>query len=140
LPGSDGNPGSVNGDYGWSVWIVQQTNAGAQLVIWNRRFADLDDDADGVPNWQEAIAGTDPKDTNSYLRTTHASVDQQEASCLLEWTSASNRVYRVWRTTDLRSGFQTLVAENLAAAPPLNSFRDHNPPAGSAVFYRVEFH
>lgn len=138
LPGGDGDPGSVGGDYGWNVWIVHQTNAFAQVVIWNSHFAHLDDDLDGVPNWQEAIAGTDSNNKNSFLRITRASVDRQDGSFFIEWTSVSNRVYRVWRSVDLSSGFPTVVAEDLPATPPLSSFLDHSPSVSSTVFYRVE--
>ncbi len=136
-PGADGNPGTVNGQYGWNVWIVQQTNAWAEVVIWNSRYADLDDDHDGFPNWQEAIAGTDPKDPGAYLRVTHTERSGADGSVLLEWPSTTNRVYRVLRTGTLPAGFH-IIASDLPATPPVNTFRDQSPSPDRQAFYRIE--
>lgn len=135
--GADGNPGSINGHYGWNVRIIYQTNSWAEVVIWNSRYGDLDDDGDGVPNWQEAIAGTDPKNAQSFLRVTRAAYTGLDHSFLLEWPSATNRTYRVLRSTSLQTAFQT-VATNLPATPPLNSYRDLAPGPNSEVYYRLE--
>ena len=138
LAGGSGNPGDAQGDYGWNVWIVHQTDAAAEVVIWNTHFAQVDTDLDGFPDWQEAIAGTDPKDPNSCLRMTRAQVNAQNGTVQLEWTSATNRLYRLWRTTDLMSGFQTVLATNLIATPYTNIFVDLDPPINAPAFYRVE--
>jgi immune inhibitor A len=135
--GADGNPGSVNGHYGWNLRIVHQTNSWAEVVIWNSRYGHLDDDGDGVPNWEEAIAGTDPKNAQSFLRVTRAAYAGLDGSFLLEWPSATNRTYRVLRSSSVPGGFQT-VADNLPATPPLNSFRDLNPGPSPEVFYRIQ--
>jgi immune inhibitor A len=136
--GGTGNPGDVNGDYGWNVWIVHQTNTTAEVVIWNRHYAQVDTDLDGQPDWQEAIAGTNPRDSASSLRMTRAQVYAQDGTVQVEWTSATNRLYRLWRTTNLISGFQTVLATNLSATPFTNVFVDRNPPGNSPAFYRVE--
>jgi immune inhibitor A len=139
LPGGSGNPGDVNGEFGWNVWIVHQTNTTAEVVIWNSHYSHLDTDNDGMPDWEEAIAGTNPRDYNSALRMTRAQVsDAANGSVQVEWTSASNRIYRLMRTTNLASGFQTVLATNLHATPSTNVFVDLNPPANSPAFYRVE--
>src|ERR1019366_3344099 len=97
----------------------------------------LDGDGDGVPNWQEAIAGTDPKNAQSFLRVTRAAYTGLDHSFLLEWPSATNRTYRILRSTSLQTAFQT-VASNLPATPPLNSYRDLAPGPNSEVYYRLE--
>ena len=135
--GAEGSPGSVNGHYGWNVRVIRQTNSWAEVVLWNSHYASLDDDSDGVPNWQEAIAGTDPKNPQSFLRVTRATYAGLGQSFLLEWTSATNRTYRMLRSTSLTGDFQT-VAINLPATPPLNSFRDLNPGPSPETFYRIE--
>jgi M6 family metalloprotease-like protein len=135
--GADGNPGTTNGQFGWNVFIVHQTNTSAEVVIWNSRYAELDDDGDGVPNWQEAIAGTDPRDPQSWLRITRAAYSGLDNTLLLEWPSATNRTYRVLRSNSLQTAFQA-VATNQPSTPPLNSFRDLTPGPSPAVFYRLE--
>jgi hypothetical protein len=135
--GADGNPGTVNGQYGWNVRIVYQTNSWAEIVIWNSHYDYLDDDGDGVPNWQEAVAGTDPKDAKSFLRFTSASLSPVDGRLLLEWTSATNRTYTVLRASSLRTEFQS-IATNLPASPPLNSFLVPDSGPSSAAFYRLQ--
>ena len=135
--GADGNPGTIDGQSGWNVFIVHQTNTSAEVVIWNSRYAELDDDGDGIPNWQEAIAGTDPRNPQSWLRITRAAYSGLENTLLLEWPSATNRTYRVLRSNSLQTAFQA-VATNQASTPPLNSFRDLTPGPSPAVFYRLE--
>jgi immune inhibitor A len=137
LAGGDGNPGSVDGQYGWNVRIVSQTNSWAEVVIWNSRYGHLDDDGDGAPNWQETLAGTDPKNPQSYLRVTGSAAAGPEPGRQLEWPSATNRTYRVLRSTSLQSPF-TEVAAQLPATPPVNRFRDPNPGPAPEVFYRLE--
>jgi hypothetical protein len=107
------------------------------VVIWNSRYADLDDDHDGFPNWQEAIAGTDPKDPGAYLRVTHTERRGSDGSVLLEWPSTTNRVYRVLRTGTLPAGFH-IMASDLPASPPVNTFRDQSPSSDRQAFYRIE--
>jgi hypothetical protein len=137
LPGGDGHPGSVDGHYGWNAWIVHQTDSAAQVVVWNSRCAHLDDDADGSANWEEAIAGTDPADARSRLRVTQLSPAQSQG-LRLEWTSATNRVYRLWRAGSLGVDFGLPIAADLPATPPHNAFVDPQPPATGPAFYRVE--
>lgn len=134
--GGDGDPGTIGAAYGWNARVVWQTNETAEVVIWNSQYAAVDDDHDGVPNWQEAVAGTDPNDANSYFRLTRA--ERLAPAVLLEWTSASNRVYRVLRTTALRSGFSQVIATNIPATPPRNTFVDSDPVAGAEVYYRIQ--
>jgi M6 family metalloprotease-like protein len=135
--GADGNPGTVNGHYGWNVRLVYQTNSWAEVVVWNSRYGQLDDDGDGVPNWQEVIAGTDPTNTASFLRVTSVAYVNPQGGLLLEWPSATNRTYRVLRSTNAQSGFQP-VASHLPATPPLNTHRDLYPGPSQEVFYRLE--
>ena len=60
-----------------------------------------------------------------------------DPSFLLEWASATNRTYRVLRSTAVQTAFTT-VATNLPATPPLNTFRDLPPGPAPKAFYRIE--
>jgi hypothetical protein len=136
-PGGDGNPGSAAGHYGWNVRIVHQTDTWAEVVIWNSFHDTLDADGDGMPNWQEAIAGTAPNDPKSLLRITNAASDSADHSFLIEWPGVANRTYRVLRTDSLQTPF-TPVATHLPGTPPKNSFRDNGPEPASVAYYRIE--
>jgi hypothetical protein len=57
-------------------------------------------------------------------------------SSMLVWSSVSNRVYKVWRSTDLSEGFRQ-VSGNLQATPPVNTFNEPQMPVGQPVFYRI---
>lgn len=137
LAGGDGTPGSVGGDYGWNVRIVHQTDSWAEVVIWNVRHGPSDDDGDGMPNWAEAVAGTDPGNADSLLRMSRVSCAASDRSLELEWPSATNRTYRVLRSVSLQAAFTT-VAASLPATPPLNTFHDLTPGSWPEVFYRIE--
>lgn len=134
--GAAGNPASVSGEYGWNARVVHQTNTWGEVVIWNSHYAQLDSDGDGVPNWQEAIAGTDPQKAQSFLRITRVAYANLDQSFLLEWPSETNRTYRVLRSTSVCGVYQP-VATGLVATPPLNTFRDLSP-GPSGAFYRIE--
>ena len=59
-----------------------------------------------------------------------------DGSCRLSWGSGTGYTYRILRSTNLLSGFET-VATDLPATPPLNTFtsaQDSTAPA----FFRVE--
>jgi hypothetical protein len=96
----------------------------------------LDPDLDGMPTWEEYIAGTDPTNANSAL-----AIQELEMSPfgdpVIVWPTAPGRTYAVSVSTDLSApggGFET-VASNLSATT--HSFTD-TVHRGSAVFYRIE--
>ena len=107
---------------------------------WTNAFdaaAMADADGDGMAAWAEYVAGTSPADAASRFR---AALDDGRtgADAVLRWTSASNRVYTILRTTNMLAGLDVLVSEVLAT-PPENVHTD--AVAGAEIFYyqiRVE--
>lgn len=96
--------------------------------------AAADTDGDGLSTWQEYIAGTDPTNAASCLQITGGSVNAQQA--VIRWSSASNRLYSISRTTNLLEPFSILSgASNLPATPPENTYT--NPSGGNAAYYRI---
>jgi hypothetical protein len=95
-----------------------------------------DRDGDGVTDGHELIAGTSPVSANSVLKV-NATAGTGSGSLRLQWNSSSNRLYRLQRGTDLfnAASFTNLVLD-AAATPPLNTFTD-SPPAAGTFFYRV---
>jgi hypothetical protein len=107
-PGSvAGCPGMRNLLYIWANAIsgsnviqVVYTNgitlSAARTVAVARIGDPTDSDGDGVPNWMEILAGTNPYDPNSYLRITDlVSGNPVE----LVWSSVPNKTYQVLATT-----------------------------------------
>ena len=80
---------------------------------------DADPDGDGLTNWQEYLAGTDPLNANSVLRVTRigAVVD----GVRLTWESVAGRVYAIEMAASLDAPFLAIV-KGLEATPPGNSY------------------
>ncbi|MEI7850441.1 MAG: putative Ig domain-containing protein [Kiritimatiellales bacterium] len=81
-------------------WMAQYglTNSGATFD----QAAAVDQDGDGLTAWQEYIAGTDPTNTTSGFRAV------QNNRNVITWSPVSGRVYSVYWSTNLMSGFQCL--------------------------------
>ena len=105
----------------------------------NAADADQDWDGDGFTNWQEFLAGTNPRDANSFLKTGQFNVAQNTAGSgfisTISWASVAGRLYAVEPSFDLTTW--TVVADNISAASPLNTLTDQVTPPNGKVFYRA---
>ncbi len=63
-----------------------------------------DVDHDGMPDWCEYMAGTNPKDPSSVFRV-NASYDSTTHAFKISWPGVSNRLYTVLISTNLASGW-----------------------------------
>lgn len=95
-----------------------------------------DPDHDGMSNLEEFIAGTNPTNAASVLRLTSPSAANPSAIGV-SWQSATGKYYWLERTTNLASGFSTVVATNISATAPTNTVTDTTAPPGNRGFYRV---
>jgi hypothetical protein len=96
-------------------------------------FADAD--ADGLKNLDEYKAGTNPNDFQSQFK--FILITTRPQGVLLEWSSVTNRVYSVLRSSDPQTGYQILAADR-QATPPVNSHLDTTAVPPGSYFYRLQ--
>ena len=95
-----------------------------------------DFDGDGMSNFAEWIAGTDPTNPASNLRV-NGQRGAQPDTFVLQWPSVAGKTYRVEIATNLLKGFNAVLRTNIAATPPFNTETDSFAPPDSARFYRI---
>jgi len=145
-PGStdlDGRPRIVGGTVDIGAYEFQPGLSGA-FVGWLRQHglptegsADTaDPDGDGMNNWQEWIAGTDPTDAASALRLLTPAFTPP--GLLLRWSSDTNHAYLVERTTSLAPPITFgLLRANVPGLSGTTTYIDTTAPSAGAAFYRV---
>ncbi len=116
------------------AWLQQyglSTNGSADFA---------DPDHDGVNNWQEWRAGTDPTNPNSVLRVLGAVPSLARTNVTVSWSSVSNRSYYVQRANVLGIAGPTpfsILQSNITGLPGTTSWTDTNAPTPGPAFYRV---
>jgi hypothetical protein len=147
-PGSvAGCPGMGNLLYTWANAIsgtniiqVAYTNgiilSDTRTVAVARIGDPTDSDGDGVPNWMEVLAGTNPYDPNSFLH-----INRLLAGNPVEllWSSVPNKTYQVLATTNLLSPMAAIV-DAVVPADPTNSVTRwfDSAPDATNRFYRIQ--
>ncbi len=97
--------------------------------------ANADSDGDGLDNYGEYVAGTDPTNTVSVLKMEKPEADKD--GFIITWPSAPGKLYTIERCKNLTDGFSS-IAENISATPPVNSYRDTTRTEEKTFFYRVK--
>ncbi|MCX8090551.1 MAG: alpha-amylase family glycosyl hydrolase [Verrucomicrobiae bacterium] len=92
----------------------------------------LDTDGDGMPDWMEQVAGTNPNDPNSVLRITELANGNQ----LVVWDSVPGVNYQVLATTNLHEPMQPISP--VIQASGSSSFYFDAAPDATNKFYRIQ--
>jgi subtilisin family serine protease len=95
-----------------------------------------DPDHDGLNNLAEWIAGTSPTNAASSLRVTLVSATNAN-DVVVSWSSVAGKTYWLQRSTNLTTGFDSVVSTNITATAPTNTQTDTTVLPVSARFYRV---
>ncbi len=100
--------------------------------------AGLDADTDGMSNYAEFRAGTDPNIASSRFEL-KLEKDSGGTGHLFElrWNSISNRWYTVQRATNLVDGFSVLET-GIESQPPMNIYQDATATNAPSYFYKIE--
>jgi hypothetical protein len=94
---------------------------------------DPDTDDDGMNDGNEVIAGTNPKDNASLFIISDTSIVNDNV--VLRWSSASNRTYSLWASSNLSADVWQVVEGGITSTPPDNV---HTTTPARTIFYRVE--
>jgi hypothetical protein len=108
------------------------------LLLDDPRDGNADPDGDGMPNYAEARAGTDPTNAASrFVVHLRREPGGNQPRVTLWWNSVSNRSYTVWRAVAMDRTFEQVRA-GLASTPVTNTFEDAAATNADAAFYRVD--
>jgi hypothetical protein len=135
-----GDPTSADGlPYWWLNRYFGVTEPGGEGGGNGQSFADIDSDGDGMRNYGEYRAGTDPTNCLSRLAVEIALVDKGGGlkSLVIRWGAVEKHSYAVWRSEALISGF-TRIESGIAATPPLNEYEDVTATNRVPYYYKVQ--
>jgi len=119
------------GEISYATWAAGIDWGGADAS------PDADPDGDGLTNWQEYLAGTDPLNANSVLRVTQ--IRPVADGIEITWSSVQGRVYAVEMALAPNGPF-TAIATGISAEEDESATRyvvPVHPAAVKAAFFRV---
>jgi hypothetical protein len=97
----------------------------------------IDSDGDGLNNWQEAIAGTNP--TNAVSAVKLLTISNSASGITISWPHAAFRTYFVQRSCDLavRPAFTNITGGMLDFLSGTSTFQDRTATNAGPYFYRI---
>ena len=97
---------------------------------------DPDTDNDGANDGDEVITGTDPVNSSSVFIITDVST--VSSNIVLRWSSASNRTYAIWGSSNLLSDAWSFIEGGITSTPPDNEYPVAPLAAVKSEFYLIE--
>ncbi len=139
----DGNPRIVGGTVDIGAYEFQ-TPISVLGYLWAQQYglpvdgsADYaDTDGDGMNNWQEFIAGTNPINAASVLAMSPVSFNHYLNWVLVQWQGVNTRTYYLERSSDLTTGF-TCISSNIVGNTGTTIYFDTTATNGGPYYYRV---
>lgn len=95
-----------------------------------------DADGDGRTNYEEYLAGTDPKNANSRL-TVKTFTPLPGGGMSFTWDTITGKTYRIERSTSLTPSQWSVLQDNIEGDGTLKTFSDSAPASDPHQFYRI---
>lgn len=96
-----------------------------------------DTDRDGMPNWAELVAGTDPNDQDSVFKLSSTVEPSPQGGLTITWASVPRKSYVVSRSEALENGFIMLAAP-AASGGTNTTYTDLSATGFGPYFYRIQ--
>jgi hypothetical protein len=94
--------------------LPDEWEAGHDLGTNNAADAQFDSDLDGQTNWQEYLAGTNPRDSQSLHKLARIFLAAQEAAAVVEFNAVSNKTYTLQYRGSATTGAWARLADFVA--------------------------
>jgi hypothetical protein len=98
----------------------------------------MDSDGDGMTNWQEYLAGTNPYDKAKWLAIRSFEVAPGGGSITVEWSTEPGRYYYLQQTKDLAGDLWADSGFGIIAPDGPTTRRTIIQPVGASRFFRVQ--
>jgi len=129
---SNGTPSTATLYNNWaSSWFG--TNASNSLIA----GTNADADGDGVNNFNEFIAGTDPTSTQSYFKISQMVYTNSPSAASFVLAGISGRAYGLQRTSSLAPALWVDVSSNAVLSSDQAVILNDSQPPVNGAFYRV---
>jgi hypothetical protein len=121
----------------FQLWLYETTNSSALFQGEpGVHYGFFSVATDEVGNVEATPSGAQAQTVTTFRLTRAALAGTAPKMLVVNWESATNKLYDVWQSTNLSKGFTLQVATNVPATPPINLF-SNSLSASGPLFLRV---